>query len=166
MSTIAGCGHEQGNNTAEPTLAPKIPTVFNPCKDIRPDILLSLKLKPEGKTIPSRLGGPLEQYEGCDYQTQDGFESQRGTDTFIQVTNMGMEYFARNYKPEHEYRTFKIDGRDVATAGSANPSTCVLLIALNDGGVQLGPNAIEGKDPCQALVDVATAIIPSIPQAG
>ncbi|PPJ07148.1 hypothetical protein C5E51_18350 [Nocardia nova] len=159
----AGCGKEEGHRATPPQLPPQLPSKFDPCKDIPADVLASLNLVPEGRVIPARTGGPLEQYKGCDYRVQAAAASEQGPDVFIQVTNMTIDYFANNYAPERQFTRMKIGGREVATAAAADPSSCTLLIALRDGGVQVGPNVID-RDPCRSLVDVATAVIPHIPQ--
>ncbi|MFF0451732.1 DUF3558 family protein [Nocardia africana] len=159
----AGCGREVGHGATPPPLPPQLPSKFDPCKDIPADVLASLNLDPEGRVIPARTGGALEQYKGCDYRLQAAAAAALGPDVFIQITNMTMDYFANNYAPERQFTKMKISGREVATAAAADPSSCTLLIALQDGGVQVGPNAIE-RDPCRNLVEVAAAIIPHIPQ--
>ncbi|MFG3518723.1 DUF3558 domain-containing protein [Nocardia nova] len=160
---VSGCGPGDHDTSSKSALPTTLPGSFDPCKDIPADVLTSLKLVPEGRPIPPRLGGVGEQYKGCDFRAQDGFASQKGPSTYIQVTNMTMDYFTRNFAPEHQFDKSGIDGREIATSSYAG-LPCVLFISLKEGGVEVGPLSVAEGDACQVLTEVATAIIPHIPR--
>ncbi|PPJ28362.1 hypothetical protein C5E45_00505 [Nocardia nova] len=165
VGAIAASGCESGDHDGLPksALPTTLPSSFDPCKDIPADVLASLELVSEGRSIPPRIGGVGEQYKGCEFRTKDGYAPRRGSSTYIQATNMTMDYFTRNFAPEHQFNSFDIAGRKVATS-SYTGLPCVLFISLKEGGVEVGPLSVAERDSCQVLTEVATAIIPHIPQ--
>ncbi|MGW5516606.1 DUF3558 family protein [Nocardia africana] len=160
---LGGCGTRDENSRSGTALPTTLSSGFDPCAGIPGDVLESVGLQPEGRPIPARVGGDGEQYKGCDFRTRDGAGPDRGPDVHIQVTNLTMSYYEKNFRPGRQFRTLRIDGRDVATAGEQGGTYCSMLVGLRNGGVKLSTTTSAG-DSCQVLTDIATAVVPHIPQ--
>ncbi len=136
-----------------------VPSTFNPCTDIPGKILISQGLNPKpDRELPNDLSGE-QKYKGCDYRTQGADAAGSGSDVIIKVTNMDFDYFRKSYQPQG---TLTIGKRTAATAGSDNNTECTLFMVINGGGVWFS-TAVHDKDACRVLVDLATAIEPTLP---
>ncbi|MGW5516605.1 DUF3558 family protein [Nocardia africana] len=162
LAAATACS-DTGSEPAAPSALPTaIPGTFDPCRDIPVNVLESQHLSPEPHPTVAKIGGGGEQSKGCEYWAQHGAEAELGSGVTINVTNVTMEYFAKNFEPNHQFTHSEISGRSVATAGSAGNSYCVMLIALAAGGIEMS-NASSRNDSCRILTNVATALISSIP---
>ncbi|WP_167354203.1 DUF3558 family protein [Nocardia kruczakiae] len=161
IPTMAACGTAHDNSAQNTILPTTLSKVFDPCNDIPATVMESEHLNPSGTPIPPRLGGDGEQYRGCRFRAQDDAESELGPGISIQLTNMTIEYFTRNFAPGRKFTTLKIGGRDAATAGQ-DDGYCTMLVALETGGVYL-TGLSSKKDTCLIVTDVANAIAPAIP---
>ncbi|WP_181064626.1 DUF3558 family protein [Nocardia nova] len=160
---LGGCGTGGENSESHAALPTTLSSAFDPCTSIPGDVLESVRLQPEGRPTPARVGGAGEQYKGCEFRTLEDADPDRGPDVHIQVTNITMSYYETNFRPGRQFRAFRIDGRDVATAGEQGDTYCSMLIGLRSGGVKLSTTTSK-NDSCQVLTDVATAVVPHIPQ--
>lgn len=162
LAAAMACSGRDAEPTTSSALPTAIPDTFDPCRGISVDVLESQHLNPEPHPTVARVGGRGEQSKGCEYWAQPGAESELGSGVTINVTNVTMNYFTKNFEPAHLFTRSAISGRSVATAGSMGNSYCVMLIELKAGGIQM-TNASSRTDSCRTLTNVATAIIPSIP---
>jgi hypothetical protein len=141
------------------SLPSTVPSTFNPCAGIPGKVLASQGLNPKpDHELPDSLSGD-QKYKGCDYRTQGADASGSGADIMVKVTNMDLDYFRKSYQPQ---RALTIGKRTAATAGSDNNTECILFMTINGGGVWLS-TAMHDRDACSVLVDLATAIEPTLP---
>jgi hypothetical protein len=155
---VAACS-ANSKQQGDLSLPTTVPSSFNPCKDIPPEVLISQGFNPQPvHELPDNLGG-VQKYKGCEYQTRGPGGAGSGTDVMVKVTNMDFDSFRESYQPQ---KAFTIGQHSSATAESENNSDCILFTSIKGGGVWFS-TTVDGKDACSILVNLATAMGPTLP---
>nr|WP_231951515.1 DUF3558 family protein [Nocardia terpenica] len=163
---VSGC-KSNDSEPPKPRISDRIPTSFDPCSDIPPDVITSQQLMPDPKRQAERDDGDGVKSSGCEYRRSFELTQTRGTGISVDVTNMTVDYFSDVYSKSNSVdgtpvRRLTINNRPAAIQGPRSDNTCMIITDIKDGGVRFD-NAAHTVDPCQVLIEFVQAVSTHLP---
>ncbi|MBH0775853.1 DUF3558 domain-containing protein [Nocardia bovistercoris] len=163
---LAGCDTSSDtvatSTPAKPSVAPDVPSGFDPCTDIPQSVLASEKLLDKTKDDSNASGGI--KWRGCLWAKTDGYAVS------IRTTNITIEMVKAKHFPEtNEYI---IGGRQAVTSRQSERQSelaCNLDVKMQGGSLEFlltnsPSNRLTGsRDSCDLVRELAEKVVPSIP---
>ncbi|WP_280406413.1 DUF3558 domain-containing protein [Nocardia brasiliensis] len=167
---VGGCGPSEdgggkttGTSTGGTSLAPDVPSGFDPCKDIPQSVLDSEKLRKQGEDNSSAAGGI--KWRGCRYGRTDGYFVS------IRTTNLTVEMTRDKKFPEAT--EFTTSGRKAISTrqfdGPYIKEACTVNVEMEHGSLDFdlsnpASNRDTGRiDACQLARTLAEKVAAAIP---
>ncbi|WP_082681643.1 DUF3558 domain-containing protein [Nocardia jinanensis] len=161
---LTGCeSSSEGSATpATPSVAPEVPSGFEPCTDIPQAVLDSEGLR-SSRPDDSSAGGGIK-WNGCMWVITDGYTAR------IQTTNITLEMVKGKNFPEATEFTAG-DRRAISTRQSTShvEASCIVNVEMDGGSLEFGltnpaSNRKTGHlDTCELARNLAGKVAPSIP---
>lgn len=168
----AGCGTSTGGS-AEPStpasgqsVAPQVPSGFDPCTDIPQEVLDSEGLHPAGLALDrdEMRRGDIA-WSGCRWVVSDGYGAS------ISATNLTLDMVRERSLPGMRETT--VSGRAVLVAhqseGPDYETACTLHAEMKGGSLEFGvDNPASGRKTghlysCDIVLSLAEKVVPLIP---
>ena len=163
----AGCGTSTGGS-AEPSIsaaqsvAPQVPSGFDPCTDIPQEVLDSEQLHTTGLDLDKdemRRGDIA--WSGCGWVMSDGYAAS------VTATNLTLDMVREKAVPgAHEA---VVHGREVIVAKQGGPTSCTLNAEMAGGSLEFlvdnppSNRLTGGQDPCDISTRLAEKVLPLVP---
>lgn len=165
---LTGCGPTNddaahtGAPSASPTLAPDVPTGYDPCTDIPQSVLDSENLRSKDKQDSNASGGV--KWRGCGWVQTDGYAP------VIRTTNITVDMVRdKKFADTHE---FAINGRRAISTRQVEEhpdAVCTINVEMKGGSLEIflsnpPSNRKTGQlDTCALAKTLAQKVVPTIP---
>ncbi|WP_280414524.1 DUF3558 domain-containing protein [Nocardia carnea] len=163
----AGCGTSTGGS-AEPStsaaqsVAPQVPSAFDPCTDIPQEVLDSEQLhSTNSSTSTDEMRRGDIAWSGCNWVVSDGYAAG------VSATNLTVDMVREKAVPGA--RETEIHGRAVIIAQHAGPTSCTLNAEMVGGSLEImadnppSRRLTGDQNPCDITVRLAEKVLPLIP---
>ncbi|MGY1863528.1 MULTISPECIES: DUF3558 domain-containing protein [Nocardia] len=151
-----------GATSAEPSIAPDVPTGYDPCTDIPQSVLDSENLRSKDKEDSNASGGV--KWRGCMWAQPDGYLP------IIRTTNLTVDMVRdKNFTDAHEYT---INGRRAISTRQVEEhpgAVCVVNVEMKGGSLEFflsnqPSNRRTGQlDTCALARTLAEKVVSTMP---
>lgn len=167
IAALSGCTDHNSSDTVLPpkVLPTTLPTTFDTCHEIPSEIFTERAIDPKPHSEEDLTGGDNIasseiQRKGCTYLRHAEGDGAMGVDVVINVTNGNVDHLKAGLGGVSQYREISIDGHK--TGVMQNDTYCKVLVDIKDGGLNF--DMADQGDPCQFLIDLASAVVPLLPK--
>jgi hypothetical protein len=167
---LAGCSSsdngdqttEQRSSTSTPSLAPDVPSGYEPCEDVPKSVLDSEKLLDKTPDNSNATGGV--KWRGCMWVQTDGYAAT------IQTTNITVDMVRE--KNFADVREFTINGRRSISTRQVTErleAACTINVHMSGGSLEVNlsnppSNRNTGSlDTCQLARALTEKVVPTMP---
>lgn len=163
----AGCGTSTGGSaetsaSAAQSVAPQVPSGFDPCTDIPQEVLDTEGLhSTNSSTSTDEMRRGDIAWSGCRWVVSDGYSAS------ISATNLTLDMVRKKAVPGA--REDVVHGREVIVAQHGGPTSCTLNAEITGGSLEFlvdnppSRRLTGDQHPCDIATRLAEKVLPLIP---